>query len=491
MKNSLGGNSKTVVVLCVSPIHSQVEQSISTLRFGLNAKQIKNKVKSNSYETSNLGELKRQLREYETKIEHLEIERLKERNQNEELIDMIKKIQSQKRDLIDKLKFQKEDSLQKGILEQTEKLGDEIDQILHKSTELPAIIEDTLLTSAQKHKADLHKLRKVNHRLCYLLSKYKSKAKGFVSELKSADGFLVSILSDPRFFEKLADSTLDNLKKSFAQALESVNEQIITRRVRQRLVSSLRENPVDIVTTNIVSLDESQTREAGEPRLGKREPRLESGYLPELSIKKLLCTEVLNSREINDEAIVPKSLRRKLNLAELSPLASHRESARKLVDCTLDSKPVSEVDLLEDNFDFNMGMLEDKGADLQIIESKEAWEQLSGHKSQPRARAPQSEVSIIPVVEVGCEPGLEPQKSGPGANPFLREPLADKTHSNSTAKLDWVSPASHKSSLYYFTSKKNEYDFSFDRSAVQIARNLGKELFLQGLSKHKENFPLN
>ena len=162
------------------------------------------------------------------------------------------------------------------------------------------------------------------------------------------------------------------------------------------------------------------------------------------------------------------------------------------MDCTLDSHPASEVDLLEESFDFNMGMLEDTDADLQVIEKRAAWERLSGLK-------PRSPQASCPAPAPDSESVLALSKASAGQNPFLREPLVDKSRSNSTAKLDWVSPASHRSSLYYFTSKKNDQDFSFDRSAVQVSRNLGRELFLQGLSRQKqpepsgqkENFPVN
>ena len=44
LRSSLGGNSRTVIVLCITPTASQIEQSLSTLRFGQSAKKIENKV---------------------------------------------------------------------------------------------------------------------------------------------------------------------------------------------------------------------------------------------------------------------------------------------------------------------------------------------------------------------------------------------------------------------------------------------------------------
>ena len=83
LKNSLGGNARTAIILCVSPTNTQVEQSLSTLRFGANARKIENNVKLNVYEEKNFDNLKKILADYEVKIRELEIERLKDKSQNE------------------------------------------------------------------------------------------------------------------------------------------------------------------------------------------------------------------------------------------------------------------------------------------------------------------------------------------------------------------------------------------------------------------------
>lgn len=72
LRSSLGGNSKTAIILCLNPCSSQIEQSITSLRFGLNAKKIENSVQRNFFEdlnNENLYELislqEKKLREYE------------------------------------------------------------------------------------------------------------------------------------------------------------------------------------------------------------------------------------------------------------------------------------------------------------------------------------------------------------------------------------------------------------------------------------------
>ena len=37
--------------------------------------------------------------------------------------------------------------------------------------------------------------------------------------------------------------------------------------------------------------------------------------------------------------------------------------------------------------------------------------------------------------------------------------------------------------MYYFTSRKNDYEFSFDRNSVVVAKNLGESLLLKTLQK--------
>ena len=43
MKDSLGGNSHTLMIACVSPADSNIDETISTLRYADRARKIKNK----------------------------------------------------------------------------------------------------------------------------------------------------------------------------------------------------------------------------------------------------------------------------------------------------------------------------------------------------------------------------------------------------------------------------------------------------------------
>ena len=51
LSESIGGNSKTCLIITVSPHHSNEGETLSTLNFGSRAKQIKNKPKVNKEQT--------------------------------------------------------------------------------------------------------------------------------------------------------------------------------------------------------------------------------------------------------------------------------------------------------------------------------------------------------------------------------------------------------------------------------------------------------
>lgn len=70
LQESLGGNSKTCLIITCSPSSYNEAETISTLRFGKRAKQIKNKPKINK-EVS-IGELKTLLERAEKAIEEKE-----------------------------------------------------------------------------------------------------------------------------------------------------------------------------------------------------------------------------------------------------------------------------------------------------------------------------------------------------------------------------------------------------------------------------------
>ncbi|QDZ19002.1 kinesin [Chloropicon primus] len=76
LQESLGGNTKTMLILCCSPDLSNIEETLSTLRFGKSAKNIKNQVKVN---------VRRSAQELEYMLKRLQDELAVERKQVEGL----------------------------------------------------------------------------------------------------------------------------------------------------------------------------------------------------------------------------------------------------------------------------------------------------------------------------------------------------------------------------------------------------------------------
>ena len=65
LQDSLGGNTKTMMVACLSPSDNNYDETISTLRYANRAKNIKNKPKINEDPKDAM------LREYQEEIEKL------------------------------------------------------------------------------------------------------------------------------------------------------------------------------------------------------------------------------------------------------------------------------------------------------------------------------------------------------------------------------------------------------------------------------------
>ena len=68
LRSSFGGNSRTLLILCISPSISDFDISLSTLRFGRCAKKIKNEIKSNVITAYNKEALAEVVKSYERKL---------------------------------------------------------------------------------------------------------------------------------------------------------------------------------------------------------------------------------------------------------------------------------------------------------------------------------------------------------------------------------------------------------------------------------------
>ena len=68
LRSSFGGNSRTLLILCISPSMTDFDISLSTLRFGKCAKKIKNEIKSNVITAYNKEALQQVVKTYENKL---------------------------------------------------------------------------------------------------------------------------------------------------------------------------------------------------------------------------------------------------------------------------------------------------------------------------------------------------------------------------------------------------------------------------------------
>jgi len=105
LKSSLGGNSRTAIILCINPCFSQIDQSLSTLKFGLNAKKIENKIQANVTSNDSSELLKNLLKECEKRIEDLQREKCLDKSTSGALIKAIQHLQDQKNMLLEKLEL--------------------------------------------------------------------------------------------------------------------------------------------------------------------------------------------------------------------------------------------------------------------------------------------------------------------------------------------------------------------------------------------------
>eukprot|EP00347_Sterkiella_histriomuscorum_P006555 403352327 len=131
LRSSLGGNSRTCVIICVTPAKSQIEQTLSSLRFGQNAMKIENKVQANIISNNNEEAVKILITDYERKIKSLEKAKKDLQKQREQESKIIEQLIDEKKRLFEKLTNQNikklNQNMQLNILESYIKICKEED----------------------------------------------------------------------------------------------------------------------------------------------------------------------------------------------------------------------------------------------------------------------------------------------------------------------------------------------------------------------------
>ena len=103
LRSSLGGNFRTAVVLCINPTASQMEHSISTLRFGQNAKKVQNKVRANVITNNNEETVRILVENYEKRIRDLQAQQDHDLSKYEHYIGVIEELKLQRTTLLERL----------------------------------------------------------------------------------------------------------------------------------------------------------------------------------------------------------------------------------------------------------------------------------------------------------------------------------------------------------------------------------------------------
>eukprot|EP00347_Sterkiella_histriomuscorum_P010849 403374689 len=132
LRSSLGGNSRTAIILCITPAQNQLEQTFSTLRFGQNAKMIKNQVVANVVKKTSSedeAELKAILFEYEKKLGDMQKDSENNHNKLQQVIETLVK---EKQELNSRLLRANNKKLQDLLEQKQEQQNDQKDHRFDK-----------------------------------------------------------------------------------------------------------------------------------------------------------------------------------------------------------------------------------------------------------------------------------------------------------------------------------------------------------------------
>ncbi|XP_015787992.1 kinesin-like protein KIF3A [Tetranychus urticae] len=208
LSDSLGGNSKTLLIACIGPDKSNIEETISTLRFASTAKHIKNKARINEdAKDTLLRRFQEQILELRKQLEATEAENI-ENGQPEPEIDVEKKPANP--ELLEKLKCLEEKIMVGGenLLEKAE-LQEKL--LIESEAELEARKkkEDELKIALEKKQAEMIQIEEFYGTLQEEVVGINKKLKKVFNYLCSAKSELSDIQSE---YSKLREDLLDTIR---------------------------------------------------------------------------------------------------------------------------------------------------------------------------------------------------------------------------------------------------------------------------------------
>ncbi|EAS02150.2 kinesin motor catalytic domain protein (macronuclear) [Tetrahymena thermophila SB210] len=218
LKSSLGGNSRTLIILCVTPTSTHFEQSLSTMRFGQNAKKIKNSIEINYRRDLYYNYYDRNSEQFHSN-QNLQIDldkKIKDNAEQKEEIDNLKRIineiMQEKNEILEKLKK----LMKRTIQEQKNELENEIQQKM-----LPVQLHEE--AGLIFHTAETLKNNKIyasiDKDVCNLLYDYEGKIALQISKK------LNSQLKQYEFKQKVQEQNFNQIQQHYLQIYNELMDQ--------------------------------------------------------------------------------------------------------------------------------------------------------------------------------------------------------------------------------------------------------------------------
>ncbi|KAL0488632.1 hypothetical protein AKO1_015673 [Acrasis kona] len=228
LQDSLGGNSRTTLLINCSPSSFNEEETLSTLRFGVSAKLIKNKPKIN-LEVS-IEELRLRLKDSEERIKHLELH-------NANLLDELSSMQNDK--ISDNVQREQREKYNNLLMNHIAKLKEDNENKADEVLSLRAEIENYILREKQLSSNQAHLTPPLNQNLNF-------------SQSSQIYG-LLDVTRDLRSQLSLLKSQVLNMQLPSVQEhlppLEQVADLLDQMKQQEPLIqSSLRRNSTSIKT---------------------------------------------------------------------------------------------------------------------------------------------------------------------------------------------------------------------------------------------------
>ena len=269
LQESLGGNTKTMLILCCSPDLSNIEETLSTLRFGKSAKNIKNQVKVN---------VRRSAQELEFMVKRLQEELAAERKQVEALRSEI--------DWMKSPDYQTNPENKPEMSEEKEEEGEGFDiedrMIMEQELETKQVridsLQEELSTLQNDHEVSLQEIKEKTEALAEVqggLKKLEAAAKVDLRKIEQLEFDLQSSKSDKLMVENQVEALKQKIESSNAAReriqratdklkadMKTLEEEKIE--MSQKMIEAERENiklQEDLSTARDVSLQASQSSE--------------------------------------------------------------------------------------------------------------------------------------------------------------------------------------------------------------------------------------